>query len=692
MIPAGFLQDLLARADIVDVVGRAVPLKKAGINYKGLCPFHGEKSPSFVVSPSRQTYHCFGCGAHGNAVGFLMEQGGLGFVEAVKELAGEMGVAVPEDDRSPAERERAAQARERQLTLTEVLGKAEKHYRQQLKASPRAIDYLKRRGLSGEIAARFGLGYAPAGQHALASCFAKYDDPLLVEAGLVIHRQEEGEAERRYDRFRDRVMFPIRNPKGEVIGFGGRILDQGEPKYLNSPETPVFVKGRELYGLYEARSGIRERGCALVTEGYMDVVALAQLGFPNAVATLGTACTADHVAKLLRFTEQVVFAFDGDAAGRRAATRALEAVLPHATDTRSFRFLFLPPEHDPDSFVREQGQAAFERCIAEALPLSRQLLAVAGEGCDLATPEGRARMLAQARPLMEQLPDGLLREQLLAELAREGGLGLDALRAHWQTPSSRSGRSGRGGPAPAAQPARSTAAGDWAPEAPPDWGHSAGDPGWNGEEASAYPDYATGGGQRDGRAGGWQGRPRREGGWRDRPRDGGSRNWPRRDRWAEPPVLRPPPRTATLLDRAAWLLVHDAELWLNLPPDLHEVLAQQPAPYRDFFAAIERLVHDQGPLPMATLLDDLMRQLDPAAEADGGMARLVERLRQLHEPGAEASAAEELHAVLRRLHLQAVDDEITLLLESGELSPAAAQRRNELIALRARLKLGEPAA
>ncbi|HMX12257.1 MAG TPA: DNA primase, partial [Burkholderiaceae bacterium] len=432
MIPQGFIQDLLARADIVDVVGQVVPLKKAGINYKGLCPFHGEKSPSFVVSPSRQTYHCFGCGAHGNAVGFLMEHGGLGFVEAVRELASDIGVAVPEEDSTPEERARAAQTRERQATLTELLAKAGQHYRQQLKASPRAIDYLKRRGLSGEIAARFGLGYAPAGQHALASCFAQYDDPQLVDAGLVILREDEGQAARRYDRFRDRIMFPIRNPKGEVIGFGGRVIDQGEPKYLNSPETPVFIKGRELYGLYEGRVGIRQRGYVLVTEGYMDVVALAQWGFPNAVATLGTACTADHVAKLLRFSEQVVFSFDGDAAGRRAAGRALEAVLPHASDTRSFRFLFLPAEHDPDSFIREQGTEAFEACVGQAVPLSRQLIAVASEGCDLATPEGRARMLAQARPLMEQLPDGLLREQLLTELAREGGVSPQVLLNHWQ--------------------------------------------------------------------------------------------------------------------------------------------------------------------------------------------------------------------------------------------------------------------
>ena len=737
MIPPGFIQDLLARADIVDVVGRVVPLKKAGINYKGLCPFHGEKSPSFVVSPSRQTYHCFGCGAHGNAVGFLMEHSGLGFIEAVSELAGEMGVAVPEDERSPAERERAAQARERQLTLTEVLGRAEKHYRQQLKASARAVDYLKRRGLSGEVAARFGLGYAPAGQHALASCFAQYDDPLLVEAGLVIHRQEEGETERRYDRFRDRVMFPIRNPKGEVIGFGGRILDQGEPKYLNSPETPVFVKGRELYGLFEARTGIRERGFVLVTEGYMDVVALAQLGFPNAVATLGTACTADHVAKLLRFTENVVFSFDGDAAGRRAAGRALEAVLPHATDTRSFRFLFLPPEHDPDSFVREQGAPAFERCIAEALPLSRQLQGVAAEGCDLATPEGRARMLAQARPLLEQLPDGLLREQLLAEVAREGGIGIDVLLAHWQTPARRGARAGAAAErrGDAERPARQASSpSDHAPgrpapgapagaqEAPPDWGMSADDPGPWAAEAGAHAAYADphaqtshdawdGGGQR---SPGWRPSERREG-WSGRPRDGdgGGRSWgggqggkgdggkwggagkgPRRsgpwgrDRFGDaPPIPRPPPRTATLLDRAAWLLVHDAQLWLNLPGDLHETLAQQPPPYNGFFAAIERIVHDQGPLPMATLLDDLRASL-PAQGADPGLLLLIERVKHFHEPGAEAQAADELHAVLQRLRLQAVEDEIALLLESGELSESAVQRRGELMTLRAQLKAG----
>ncbi|MFZ2990733.1 DNA primase, partial [Ideonella sp.] len=288
MIPAGFIQELLARADVVEVVGRHVELKKAGINHKGLCPFHGEKSPSFIVSPTRQTYHCFGCGAHGDALKFLTEHHGLSFVEAVNDLAQQVGLQVPEDERSAADQAAATEARKRQTTLTDVLGKAAQHYRHALKGNPRAVDYLKGRGLTGEIALRFGLGYAPEGWRSLASAFAHYDDPLLAESGMVIVQGEEPGEVKRYDRFRDRIMFPIRNVKGETIAFGGRVLDKGEPKYLNSPETPVFVKGRELYGLFESRSGLRERGYALVTEGYMDVVALAQLGFPNAVATLGT--------------------------------------------------------------------------------------------------------------------------------------------------------------------------------------------------------------------------------------------------------------------------------------------------------------------------------------------------------------------------------------------------------------------
>lgn len=433
MIPPGFIAELLSRVDIVDVVGRHVQLKKGGANLMGLCPFHGEKSPSFSVSPSKQFYYCFGCGASGDALRFLTEHTGASFRDAVADLAQQVGLTVPDDARSEDERRAAEAAKARQTSLTEVLARAAQHYRTQLKGSVRAVDYLKGRGLTGETAARFGLGYAPDGWHALASAFPAYDDPMLVDAGLVIAQtDDDGGESKRYDRFRDRIMFPIRSVQGDVIGFGGRVLDRGEPKYLNSPETPVFVKGRELYGLHESRAGIRARGYALVVEGYMDVVALAQTGFDNAVATLGTACTEEHVRKLFRFTDAVVFSFDGDAAGRRAASRALEAALPHVSDLRSVRFLFLPPEHDPDSFVRAEGGAAFERAIAQAVPLSRQMVDAARDGCDLGTPEGRARFLSQARPLWAALPEGGFRRQMLAELARAASLPEADLATQWR--------------------------------------------------------------------------------------------------------------------------------------------------------------------------------------------------------------------------------------------------------------------
>ncbi|HZY19442.1 MAG TPA: DNA primase [Ramlibacter sp.] len=436
-IPQSFIQELLARADVVEIVGRYVQLKKTGANFSGLCPFHAEKSPSFTVSPTKQFFHCFGCGKNGNAIGFLMEHAGMGFVEAVKDLAGQYGLEVPEDERSPQERERAAQERQKQATLTDVLEKAGSAYRKHLKSSARAIAYLKGRGLSGEIAREFGLGYAPEGWRALASVFANYDDPLLAESGLVI----VGDDDKRYDRFRDRVMFPIRNVKGECIGFGGRVLGDEKPKYLNSPETPVFSKGRELYGLYEARNHLREFGYVLVTEGYMDVVALAQHGFPNAVATLGTACTPEHVHKLFRFTDSVVFSFDGDAAGRRAARKALDGALPYATDVRSVKFLFLPSEHDPDSYIRDFGRDAFARHVAEAMPLSRFLLEAAREGCELSTAEGRAHLAANAKPLWELLPEGALKRQLLGEIADQVQLETDDLAGLWSgRPARRPGR------------------------------------------------------------------------------------------------------------------------------------------------------------------------------------------------------------------------------------------------------------
>ena len=417
MIPQTFITDLLNRVDIVDIVGRYVQLKKGGANFMGLCPFHNEKSPSFTVSPTKQFYHCFGCGAHGTAIGFLIEYSGMGFVDAVKDLAQNVGMIVPDaDDRIPPAQRAAQQAQT--LAMTDALTQACNFYRAQLREAPNAIAYLKNRGLTGEVAARFGMGYAPSGWDGLRSIFPDYDAHVLVESGLVIDKvDEQGNHQRRYDRFRERVMFPIRNTKGQVIGFGGRVLDGGEPKYLNSPETPLFQKGLELYGLFEARQAIRDVGYVLVTEGYMDVVALAQLGFPQAVATLGTACTTTHVQKLLRQTDDVIFSFDGDKAGRRAARRALEACLPQVSDDKTIKFLFLPQEHDPDSFVRERGAEAFEQEIADAMPLSQFLLREVTQEHDLDTPEGRAHAQFEAKPLLQAMTPSSLRLQIVRGLA-----------------------------------------------------------------------------------------------------------------------------------------------------------------------------------------------------------------------------------------------------------------------------------
>jgi len=542
-IPASFIQELIARADVVEIVGRYVQLKKAGANFMGLCPFHGEKSPSFSVSPTKQFYHCFGCGVHGNAIGFLMEHAGMGFVEAVHDLAGQYGLQVPEDDQSPEERARAAGQRQKQATLSEVLEKAGEAYKKQLRQSPTAIDYLKGRGVSGEVARQFGIGYAPAGWRTLASVFPDYDDPLLAESGLVIagEADENGDG-KRYDRFRDRVMFPIRNVKGECIGFGGRVLGDEKPKYLNSPETPVFSKGRELYGLYEARAAFRDRGYALVTEGYMDVVALAQLGFPNAVATLGTACTTEHVQKLFRFTESVVFSFDGDAAGRRAARKALDGALPYASDVRSVKFLFLPAEHDPDSFIREFGAEAFARFVTEATPLSRFMIEAAREGCDLATAEGRAHMASNARPLWSALPDGALKRQLLGEIAEMVQLSTQELSELWT---------------PAAAPARAS---------------------------------ATSSASRD-----------RDEGY-DRPREG--RYAPRRPSAPRPPSrgrTLPPGRP----DVAARLLLSNMTEWEAMSHELHALLCDLPGEHGQLFAWLDSQLHENGVQPWAALREGL---------------------------------------------------------------------------------------
>ncbi|ATE59059.1 DNA primase [Thauera sinica] len=412
MIPQSFVQELLSRVDIVDVIERYLPLKKSGANYFACCPFHGEKSASFSVSPTKQFYHCFGCGVHGSAIGFLMEYSGLGFVEAVKELAAQVGLQVPDDGHHTAIPANDSEP------LREAMATAARFYREQLKHAPNAIDYLKRRGLSGEIAARFGLGYARDEWQGLQRAFPDYQAKTLADAGLVIDNDQG----RRYDRFRDRIMFPIHDRRGRIIAFGGRILDQGEPKYLNSPETPLFEKGRELYGLFLAQKAIREAGFAVVVEGYMDVVALAQYGIENAVATLGTATTPQHVQSLLRQTDRIVFCFDGDAAGRRAAWRALENSLETLRDDATLAFLFLSAEHDPDSFVRAEGAEAFRKAAAGATPLARFLLQELSARNDLDTAEGRAALVHEARPLVTRVAAPLLRLQLLKSVAEAGEL------------------------------------------------------------------------------------------------------------------------------------------------------------------------------------------------------------------------------------------------------------------------------
>jgi DNA primase len=611
-IPQSFLQELLARVDVVDVVGRYVPLKKGGANFMGLCPFHGEKSPSFSVSPSKQFYHCFGCGKNGNAISFLMEHTGMGFVEAVQDLAQQVGMQVPQDDISPAERERQAAQKRQQASLTDVLERAGDSYRKQLKDSAHAVEYLKKRGVSGAICSRYGLGYAPAGWRHLAGVFPQYDDPQLQEAGLVIVNEDD---DKRYDRFRDRIMFPIRNVKGECIGFGGRVLGDEKPKYLNSPETPLFHKGRELYGLFEARNALREKGYALVTEGYMDVVALAQLGFPNAVATLGTACTPEHVHKLFRFTDAVVFSFDGDAAGRRAARKALEGALPYASDTRSVKFLFLPAEHDPDSFIREHGPDAFARHVGDALPLSRFLLDAVSEGCDLGQAEGRARMASQARPLWNLLPDGALKRQLLAEMAGKAQLSSSDLTELWEQAAAQENRWQRGGagganPTPAtgsqAFPAASVPpSAEWAPP-DADYGHSAHD-GWGdaGGGGNTYTGYAGGARGQGGNGYGNRGNFRNGNGPRGEGRNGwGKKPWGR-DRagntgWNEAPR---PPRIAQPLgpDQAARLLLSHMEFMEELANEDLDALVSQPAPHGPLFAWVESQYQEHGPQSWAVL-------------------------------------------------------------------------------------------
>ncbi len=621
-IPQTFIQELIARADVVEIVGRYVQLKKGGANFMGLCPFHGEKSPSFSVSPAKQFYHCFGCGKNGNAISFLMEHAGMTFIEAVKDLAQQYGMQVPEDDASPQDRARAAEQREKQSTLTDVLEKAGEAWRKHLKNTPHAIAYLKGRGLSGEVAKQFGLGYAPEGWRTLASVFPNYDDPLLAESGLVItSADEDGGDEKRYDRFRDRIMFPIRNVKGECVGFGGRVLGDEKPKYLNSPETPVFSKGRELYGLYEARTALREQGYVLVTEGYMDVVALAQLGFPNAVATLGTACTPEHVQKLFRFTDSVVFSFDGDAAGRRAARKALDGALPYASDVRSVKFLFLPTEHDPDSFIREHGKEAFARYVGEALPLSRFLVDAARDGCDLNTAEGRAHMASNAKPLWSLLPEGALKLQLLGELADQVQLTARELSELWS-------------PAPAKGSKKSV-------------GGSA-----NSYQNNSYSRYKT---------------------------EGYSQKSP--SNFMPKPRLSGRVAPNSRADHAVRLLLGHSATWDSLSTEDHALLCALPAPHGPLLTWLESQLHEHGPQAWAALREGLQDHPSQALALQLMSGPAMDDTADL-----QRETLQELRNLVNRMLVEQLKMLETEAIEASKADPSALERYRELQARRRALE------
>ncbi len=430
-IPQAFIDDLLERVDIVEVIDRRVPLKKSGRNYSARCPFHDEKTPSFSVSPDKQFFYCFGCGAGGNAIGFVMDYDRIDFPQAVETLATLAGLEVPRETQP----ERVVQQQKQQRDLYQILDAAARFYREQLRRHPqarRAIDYLKKRGVTGEIARDFGIGYAPPGWDNLLQALAKdeHERELLLDAGMLVRREDDNptnENKRIYDRFRERVIFPILDSRGRVIAFGGRVLTDEKPKYLNSPETAIFHKGRELYGLYQARKAVRHLQRLVVVEGYMDVVALAQFGIPYAVATLGTATSTEHLQKIFRQCSEVIFCFDGDNAGRQAARRALEAALPAMEDGRTAKFLFLPEGEDPDSLVRKEGAAAFEQLLNSAQPLADYLFYSASEGLDLNSLEDRARLSKLATPLIAKIPEGVFKQLIIGALAQRTGLSSEKL-------------------------------------------------------------------------------------------------------------------------------------------------------------------------------------------------------------------------------------------------------------------------
>ena len=413
-IPQSFIDELLARTDIVELIDSRVRLKKAGKNYQACCPFHNEKSPSFSVSQEKQFYHCFGCGAHGNAIGFLMEYDGLNFPDAIDDLAGQLGLTVPREENGSYSTSSTPAVSADQYQLME---QANRFYQGQLRQAPAAIDYLKGRGLSGEVVKKYGIGYAPAGWDGLRQLLARSREleQQLITLGMLIQKDNGGS----YDRFRDRIMFPIRDRRGRIIGFGGRVLGDGTPKYLNSPETPIFHKGKELFGLYEVKEAQRNPTRILIVEGYMDVVALAQYGIDYAVASLGTATTSDHMQLLFRTAPEIICCYDGDKAGREAAWRALENALPGLQDGRELKFAFLPQEHDPDSFVRAHGREAFEEYLNQAQPFSDFLFERLARDLNLSGEAGQNELANKAIALIRRVPEGFTREGLITKLSQQ---------------------------------------------------------------------------------------------------------------------------------------------------------------------------------------------------------------------------------------------------------------------------------
>lgn len=637
-IPDSFLQDLLARTDLVEIIDARVPLKKTGRNYSACCPFHNEKTPSFTVAPDKQFYYCFGCGAKGNALGFLMEYEHLGFPEAVKQLADRAGVEVPREQEDAASRQRKSHID----SLLELLERADRFYRQQLKSAAErqpAVDYLKARGLSGQVAARFGLGFAPPGFDNLIRELSLDEAglALALEGGLLVRREDTG---RTYDKFRERVMFPIRDSRGRTIGFGGRVLGDAKPKYLNSPETPVFHKGRELYGLWEWRQSRDQAKQLFVVEGYMDVIALAQYGVPNVVATLGTATTEDHAGKLFRQVDEVVFCFDGDNAGRRAAWRALESVLGVLEDGKQARFLFLPDGDDPDSLVRREGREGLLARADEAPPLTQFLFQHLEQDLDMSTLDGRARLARLALPYLQRTKGLFYRSLLRKELADRTRLTEDELIHLMDAP---------GTPGATSTPATTP---------PPDYDMASMPPPDYGEPPPRYSGY---GDEPDPEQ-----RPRRRRRWRDRD---------------EAPYVREPIDISLgLAEQLTLVLIHHPGLLADMP--LPEQIEELELPRLDLLLQVAARLHDQPDLPPAALLGSIM-----AEEQGEDLSRLLRA--SLRPPMDDATARRYWRDATLRLRI--ADLQRTIRIAQGQVPPdvaTLAALHQELSS--ARLALAEP--